>query len=54
MSLTQKYVEEYLSQEDADRFSRAYQKEDFDEAERISKSTLKKIKLMIVEIEFYL
>ena len=52
MSLTQKYVEEYLSQEDADRFSRAYQKEDFDEAERISKSTLKKIKLMTQVSEF--
>ena len=52
MSLNQKYVEKYLSQEDADRFSRAYQKEDFDEAERISKSTLKKIKLMTQVSEF--
>ena len=52
MSLAQKYVEEYSSQEDADRFSRAYQKEDFDKAERISKSTLKKMKLMTLVSKF--
>lgn len=52
MSLNQKYVEEYLSQEDADRFSRAYQKEDFDEVKRILKMTLERIKAKIKISEY--
>lgn len=46
MSLVEKYIAEYSSKEDAERFSKAYQQKAIDETKRITKKTLDKMRLI--------